>query len=82
MRVLVTGGAGFLGQSVVAALASGPHEVLGLVRSTEQSGRVTSRRGTPVVGDVLDPATLEPAVEGCDLVIHLAQSSAGSLEER
>lgn len=82
MRVLVTGAAGFLGRNVVAALASGPHDVRGLVRSRAQSDRVVARRGTPVVGDLLDPVTVPDAVAGCDMVIHLAQSSSDSLVER
>src|SRR5271170_8131352 len=82
MRVLVTGAAGFLGRNVVAALASGSHDVRGLVRSRAQSDGVVAQRGTPVVGDLLDPVTLPGAVAGCDLVIHLAQSSSDSLEER
>jgi nucleoside-diphosphate-sugar epimerase len=82
MRVLVTGAGGFLGRNVVAALASGSHDVRGLVRSRAQSDGVVAQRGTPVVGDLLDPVTLPGAVAGCDVVIHLAQSSSDSLEER
>jgi len=82
MRVLVTGAAGFVGRNVVSALASGSHDVRGLVRSRAQSDRVVARRGTPVVGDLLDPVTVPQAVEGCELVVHLAQSASDSLVER
>src|SRR5579863_7875974 len=82
MRVLVTGAAGFLGRSVVTALASGSHEVRGLVRDAAQAPRVAARRGVPVNGSVLAPASLTAAVDGCDLVIHLAQSQSDSLDVR
>jgi nucleoside-diphosphate-sugar epimerase len=82
MRVLVTGAGGFLGRNVVAAFASGPHEVRGLVRSDAQTERVRAAHGHPVRGDVLVPESLATAIEGCDLVVHLAQAGAGSLELR
>jgi nucleoside-diphosphate-sugar epimerase len=82
MRVLVTGAAGFLGRSVVAAFASGPHDVRALVRTPAQAQRLSAGPAHAVLGDLLDPATLPEAVKGCDLVIHLAQSSSDSLDER
>lgn len=70
MQVLVTGGTGFLGRHVVRTLVARGHAVRVLVRS---DGAALARDGaTPVKGDVLDRATLGPAVEGAEAVIHLA----------
>jgi dTDP-L-rhamnose 4-epimerase len=75
MRLLVTGGAGFIGGAVVeAALAQG-HEVrvLDSLRADVHGGvpvhddRVDFRRG-----DVTDPDTVHRALDGIDAVCHQA----------
>jgi len=80
VRVLVSGAAGFLGGAVVRACAAAGHEVRGLVRSPGQAGPLRSLGGHPVIGDVLDPATLARAVDGCDVIVHLAQARGASPE--
>jgi farnesol dehydrogenase len=70
VRVLVTGGAGFLGKKVVSALVSGGHEPVLLVRG----GR---RPGLPediavVDGDVRNALGFMTAAEGCEAIIHAA----------
>ena len=73
MRVLVTGGAGFIGTHVRAALAADGHDLRVL-----DSLRPDVHRGTPPtfaglqVGDVRDPAALDEALAGIDTVVHLA----------
>ena len=69
MRVLVTGAAGFVGQSQTAILARRGHAVVAMVHSTpmEESPLVAV-----VKGDLRNAASLERALEGCDAVIHLA----------
>jgi len=70
MRCLVTGGTGFLGRHLVRALLEGGHEVRALVRRDALS---LERAGAELVrGDVLEPATLAPALEGVDVCYHLA----------
>jgi len=59
-RVLVTGGGGFIGQAVVAALRD--HGVTG-------EALVVPRSTTH---DLRDPERCRAAVAGCDVVIHLA----------
>jgi UDP-glucose 4-epimerase len=66
-RVLVTGGSGFIGRHVVAALADLGVDVtiLDLVAPGDPSLRA-------VVGDVADPRAVAEALVGCDAVVHLA----------
>lgn len=73
MKVLVTGGAGFIGSHLVAALVGAGHDVR--VLDDLSSGRRANLSGTAVpltVGDVADPGAAAAAVAGCDLVYHLA----------
>jgi nucleoside-diphosphate-sugar epimerase len=70
--VLVVGASGFLGRSVVRALATAGYEVRGLVRDPLKGARVQEEGGIPIVGDILDVASLRRAGAGCSAVIHLA----------
>jgi UDP-glucose 4-epimerase len=67
-RVLVTGGAGFIGRRVVGALLGRGAEVtVADLREPAQPG------ARPVVGDLRDPAVADRAVTpGTDLIVHLA----------
>ena len=79
-RVLVTGGAGFIGSNLVDALAASGVEVV--IYDDFRTGRrpfVENALGTGlatlVEADVLDQATLTGAMQGCDLVVHLAANA-------
>jgi dihydroflavonol-4-reductase len=76
VRVLVTGGTGFVGSQLVAALIRRGDSVRVLRRAS--SGLVTLER-LPVehaIGDILDPASVARALVGCDLVFHVAGLSS------
>jgi UDP-glucose 4-epimerase len=70
MKVLVTGGSGFIGSHVVDVLAARGHEpvIFDRVRSPHHE------RGTveTVIGDATDIDLLAAAMDGCDAVVHLA----------
>ena len=68
MKVLVTGGAGFIGSHVVDKLRVAGHEprILDLTPSAYHPEVAT------VLGDICERSTVERALEGIDTVIHLA----------
>ena len=68
MRVLVTGGTGYLGRAIVGALARRGHELTIFSRAATRSGLP----GKAVDGDVRDAAALERAAGGCDAISHSA----------
>jgi dTDP-glucose 4,6-dehydratase/UDP-glucose 4-epimerase len=73
MRVLVTGGAGFIGSSLCKHLYGLGHEVT--VLDDLSRGKAERLRNTPVnliPGDIRDEMKVHRAVQGQDAVIHLA----------
>jgi NADH dehydrogenase len=78
MKILVTGGTGFVGPNVVRALADKGHELKLLVRDSTRSRELPGR---PVVGEMTNNASLHTAVEGVDAVVHLVAIRQGSKEQ-
>ena len=76
MRVLVTGGTGFLGSHTVAAILHAGHTVRLLVRSPRRLQTALGPLGLAgldhVVGDVTDAEAVARAVDGCQAVVHAA----------
>jgi UDP-glucose 4-epimerase len=72
MRILVTGGAGYIGSVTTRMLLDAGHEVT-VLDSLERGHReAVDARATLVVGDVGDRAVLDSVLPGCDAVMHLA----------
>ncbi len=76
MRVFVTGGNGFIGSAVVRELVRRGHGVRCLLRPSSRTDRLDGLDYERAIGDVRDSASLEPAVEGSDAVVHLAGVSS------
>jgi dihydroflavonol-4-reductase len=77
MRVLVTGGTGFVGSHTVAALIEAGHEIRLLVRSPDRITPALRPLGVTgpvdyIVGDVTDWGSVTRALAGCDAVVHAA----------
>src|SRR5580704_8503406 len=74
-RVLVTGGAGYVGSNLVPKLLAAGYEVAVLdlyIYGDVFAGLKSNPKLTEVKGDLRDPADVARAVAGCDAVIHLA----------
>lgn len=79
MRILVTGGAGFVGSHLATELVSRGHRVLVLdnlstgryenIEALEQSGNLQL-----VVDSVIEPQIVDECVKQCDAVFHLASA--------
>jgi nucleoside-diphosphate-sugar epimerase len=70
--VLVTGAAGFIGRPLVSALIARGYRVRALTRRPEVAQAFAALGVETVVGDLLDPSTIERAITGTGAVMHLA----------
>jgi nucleoside-diphosphate-sugar epimerase len=73
MKVLITGGSGYLGRATVRALQAHGHQAVALVRSDDAARRVESIGAVPVRGGLTDAELLGRTAEDADAAIHLAQ---------
>src|SRR5690606_7281233 len=79
MKILITGGAGYVGYSLITAMAADNsideiilydnllHNNFNVFIGTEKLSKVRF-----IKGDILDPFNLEKAMDNVDVVIHLA----------
>jgi dTDP-glucose 4,6-dehydratase len=77
MRLLVTGGAGFIGSHFVRRLAARGDDVVVLDRLT-YSGNPANLEGVPHEfhhGDVADPEAASGAARGCEAIVNFAAES-------
>jgi NADH dehydrogenase len=77
MKVLITGGTGFVGPHVVRAAAGAGHDLRLLVRDSTRSRDLP---GQPVVGEMTNTVSLQHAAEGVDAVVHLVAIRQGPEE--
>ena len=82
MKILITGGAGFIGSHITGHLLQNGHEVICLDSFDEYYDPVIKRQNiesflsfdnfTLIEGDITDQLLLQDAMEGCDYVFHQA----------
>jgi uncharacterized protein YbjT (DUF2867 family) len=71
MKVLVTGGTGYVGSALRALLTEQGHEVRLLVRRGGNQRRAGEGEYEVITGDILDTNTCLRACDGVDAVVHL-----------
>jgi nucleoside-diphosphate-sugar epimerase len=81
MKVLVTGATGFVGSHLAEVLRSKGDEVTALVRSPSKASALDALGVRLIPGDLDDPGSLARAVEGQDVVFHVAGLVAARDEE-
>lgn len=75
MRMLVTGGSGFLGAALCRALLDQGHEIVAFDNNSRGNARRLESMGANlefIEGDVRDPSRVAAATRGCEVVWHLA----------
>ena len=72
MKILLTGGTGFIGSAVLDQLVAAGHQVTAVVRSQKSSLRVQDAGATGIIGDLFDPQWLAAELRGHDAAIHTA----------
>src|ERR1044071_6066113 len=82
MRILVTGGAGFIGSNYVRYVLSHTDDEVTVYDALTYAGNLSTLRDvdddpryTFVKGNICDPGTLEEAMTGHDAVVHFAAES-------
>lgn len=84
MKLLVTGGAGFIGSNfVIRTLAERPDWTITVLDSLTYAGRMTNLAGAAqfksrykfVEGNILDPVLVDSLTEDCDAIVHFAAES-------
>lgn len=72
MKLFITGGTGYIGQSVVTEALKQNHTVIVLTRS-EKKAEILRKQGViPVLGDMLKDGIWQQEIKQADAIIHLA----------
>jgi len=72
VKAFVTGATGFLGSHVARALAAQGAELRLLVRASSDLRNIADLNAEQALGDLRDPASIEKALSGCQVVFHVA----------
>lgn len=71
-KALVTGASGFVGSYVCKELLNHDYMVRALHRSSSNTNFLRNHKIELVLGDITDPVSLDNAMQGCDVVFHIA----------
>src|SRR5207247_6691761 len=77
MKILVTGGTGFLGSHVARCLVAVGHAVTVLRRESSRTNALEDVDVRYEIGDVGDAPSVRRATDGQDVVIHAAAGLTG-----
>lgn len=77
MRIVVTGGSGFIGRTMVPGLLTEGHHVAVLARNPETAGQTMDGRVTFVQWDGKSPGPWSEHVDGADAVLNFAGEPIG-----
>ena len=72
MKILVTGGTGFIGTHLAKCLAETAHELVCLARENSDVSTLRELGVVIALGDVTDKESLRRRMQGCDWVANLA----------
>lgn len=72
MKILITGGAGFIGSVTAAYLLDKGFEVNVLDNLSTGHRGLVDQRASFFLGDILDKYSIKASMNGCDAVVHLA----------
>lgn len=75
MKILLTGGTGYIGSTILERLVAADHQVTAVVRSQKSSLPVQDAGATGVVGDLFDSQWLAAELAQHDAAIHTAAGS-------
>lgn len=79
--ILITGASGFVGRAILERLVAEGRDVRALTRSDASAQTLAATGAEPVRGDIMDPASLAPAMAGCAVVYHVAGLNGFCLPE-
>lgn len=74
MRILVTGGAGFMGKTIVSDLLAYGYDVRVLDKNTQPLAGLNNPRLELLTGGIEDAAKVKEAISGCEVIYHLAET--------
>jgi nucleoside-diphosphate-sugar epimerase len=82
MKILITGATGKVGSRLAKRLAGHGHHIRALVRDSSRATALLGNQIEFVDGDLLNPDSLVPAVQGIAAVVHCAAFFRGATPEQ